>query len=80
MMFGSLIQVGVMVLTLLTMLVTLNWCYGDIPGNRPFRRSHHSAISLSHKLIIFGGLGPSACQDLWELNTGLINSFASDFQ
>jgi hypothetical protein len=49
-------------------VVLLSWSLIDISGNRPVRRSHHTAIGLRNKLILFGGLGPSACQDLWELN------------
>jgi tRNA wybutosine-synthesizing protein 3 len=49
--------------------VTLSWTLLDVPGTRPCRRSHHSAVAMAHKLVIFGGLGPTACGDLWELNT-----------
>ena len=49
--------------------VTLSWRAIDISGNRPSRRSHHTTVVNGNKLILFGGLGAAASQDLWELNT-----------
>ncbi len=48
----------------------LNWTPVEIEGTKPGRRSHHTAVALKEKMIVFGGLGPVASSELWQLDTG----------
>lgn len=49
--------------------ITLSWTEVNIPGIRPSRRSHHTAVAMQNKLVLFGGLATAPTNDLWELNT-----------